>query len=267
MAPPTATSVPAPAPAAHQPGPATGQAPVLRAGVVFVWITAVLLADQQVSLGEQRLLGLGTWLLLGVLLVVEDALTRLQVAVVVAYATLIEYTFAGGLGVYVYRLEESGAASAWYDQVPAFVPPGHGLVYLAAVLLGRRLPGWSVTAAAVAVSAYALWGLTLGPRLDVLGALWAGCLLWFLFRGRAPRVYAAAFLVVTYLEIMGTSLGSWEWQPEDTVTGWIAIGNPPSGAAGGYGFFDAAALAIAPLLLRLIRGRRAETAPSAERAP
>jgi hypothetical protein len=80
---------------------------------------------------------------------------------------------------------------------------------------------------------------------------------WFLIRGRAPGVYAAAFLVVTYLEIVGTSLGTWTWQPADTVTGWIAIGNPPTGAAGGYCFFDAAALTLAPLLLRAIRRRRA----------
>jgi hypothetical protein len=69
-------------------------------------------------------------------------------------------------------------------------------------------------------------------------------------------VYAAAFVVVSYLEIMGTSLGIWTWQSADTVTGWVAIGNPPSGAAGGYGFFDAAALTLAPLLLAVLaRGR------------
>jgi hypothetical protein len=221
----------------------------------------VLLADRAVGLGGQRLLGLASWVLLAVLLAVEDPLTRLQVGVVVAYATLIEYTFAGGLGVYVYRLEESGVAHHWYDQVPAFVPPGHGLVYLAAVLLGRRAPRIAVPAAVVGVSLYALWGLTVSPRLDVLGALWAGCLLWFLIRGRAPRVYASAFLVVTYLEIVGTSLGTWAWQPADTVTGWIAIGNPPSGAAGGYCFFDAAALTIAPMLLALVRRRRPQPEP------
>jgi len=229
---------------------------VTRALVVLVWIPAVLLTDRAASLGEQRLLGLGTWLLLAVLLLREDPLTRLQVGVVVAYATLIEYTFAGGLGVYVYRLESAGTVTHWYDQVPTFVPPGHGLVYLAAILLGRRAPRVAVPLAAAGVAAYAVWGLTLAPRLDVLGALWAGCLLWFLVRGRAPQVYAAAFLVVTYLEILGTSIGTWAWQPADTVTGWIAIGNPPSGAAGGYCFFDAAALTIAPLLLRLVRRRR-----------
>ena len=41
----------------------------------------MLLADRGASLAEQRLLGLATWLLLGVLLLVEVALTRLQVGV------------------------------------------------------------------------------------------------------------------------------------------------------------------------------------------
>src|SRR6195952_3976311 len=173
-----------------------GRAPGLRPVAVLVWIPSVLVADRLASLASQRLLGLATWALLALLLWFEDPMTRLQVGVVVAYATLVEYTFAGGLGVYVYRLEESGVAHAWYDQVPAFVPPGHGLVYLAAVLLGRRAPRIAVPVAVVGVSGYALWGLTLSPRLDVLGALWAACLVWFLLRRRAPRRDGAALLLV-----------------------------------------------------------------------
>jgi len=221
-----------------------------------VWVPAVLVLDRGASLGGQRLLGLATWLLLAVLLLREDALTRLQVGVVVVYATLVELTFSGLLGTYVYRLDRAGQVSSLLDRVPAFVPPGHGLVYLAAVVLGRRAPRWTVPAAMLGVTGYALWGLLVSPQRDVLGALWAGCLLWFLVRGRAPRVYASAFLVVTVLEVLGTSLGTWRWGAHDPVLGWIAIGNPPSGAAGGYCFFDAAALAIAPLLLAKLCPRR-----------
>lgn len=195
--------------------------------------------------GAQTALALATWGLLAALLRGETPLARRQVAVVVAYATLVEYTFSAGLGVYVYRA----------GGVPGFVPPGHGLVYLGALALGRS--AWVqeraaavVRSAAAGVTAYALWGLSpLAPRLDVLGALWAGCLLWFLARGRSPLTYAAAFLVVTWLEIVGTSIGTWAWAPR-SPTGLIAQGNPPSGAAGGYCFFDAAALALAPLLAR-----------------
>jgi len=228
---------------------------IAPAFAVIAWIPGVLLLDRGASLGEQRLLGLASWVLLAALLWGQDALTRLSVGVVVVYASLIEYTFSGYLHVYVYRLHGPGLDA--FDKVPSFVPPGHGLVYLAAVVLGRKLPRWAVPAAAIGVSAYALWGLFLSPQTDVLGALWAGCLLWWLWRGRDKGVYAAAMIVVTYLELLGTAIGTWRWQPHNPIFHWIATGNPPSGAAGGYCFFDAAALAIAPVLLHWIRRRRA----------
>src|SRR5205085_11025183 len=46
----------------------------------------------------------------------------------------------------------------------------------------------------------------------------------------------------------GTGLGTWAWQAHDP-TGLIGIGNPPSGIAGGYCFFDAAALWLTPRLI------------------
>ena len=196
------------------------------------------------SSGEQRLLGLLTWGLLLLLLRRETPLVRVQTVVVVVFATAVEYTFAGWLGVYVYRL----------DNVPWFVPPGHGLVYLGALALGRTAYVRShlrelMVAAAVAGGLYAAWGLSpLAPRLDVLGAFWYLCLLGFFAFGRSRGLYVGAFVVVTYLEILGTQLGTWAWQPHDP-TGLVAIGNPPSGAAGGYGWFDLVATIAGPVLL------------------
>jgi hypothetical protein len=57
--------------------------------------------------------------------------------------------------------------------------------------------------------------------------------------------------VVTYLELLGTSVGTWTWRAHDP-TGLVGIGNPPSGAAGGYGWFDLAAARFAPTLLRVL---------------
>ncbi len=54
--------------------------------------------------------------------------------------------------------------------------------------------------------------------------------------------------MVTYLELLGTWLGTWEWQTHDP-TGLVTIGNPPSGAAGGYGWFDLAAVLLGPAVL------------------
>jgi len=110
-----------------------------------------------------------------------------------------------------------------------------------------------VTATVVVGGAYAAWGLSpLAPRLDVLGAFWFCCLLGFLRWGRSRLLYVGAFFVVTYLELLGTSLGTWAWQPHDP-TGLVAMGNPPSGAAGGYGWFDLAAVTVGPALLMRLR--------------
>ncbi|MFL6241208.1 MAG: hypothetical protein ACJ735_17130 [Actinomycetes bacterium] len=211
---------------------------------VVAWVGVVLPLD---NAGSARELALGgvTWALLLTLLRRESATTRAQVAVVVAFATLIEYTFSALLGVYVYRLH----------QVPAYVPPGHGLVYLAALAIGRSAVVTAyrrelLTATLVIAGGYATWGLLVSGRPDLLGFLWFCCLVVWVRRARVPMVFVGAFLVVTYLELLGTALGTWTWSLHDP-TGLVAIGNPPSGAAGGYGFFDAAALAFAP---RIVRG-------------
>jgi hypothetical protein len=245
---------PADRPVARRSFSAGGRSERVRDAIVvactLTWVPLVLVLDRGASLWFQRALGLGTWLLLGWLLRRETPLARAQVAVVIAFATAVEYTFSPLLGVYVYRL----------DNVPAFVPPGHGLVYLCALALGRsavvarrRVP--LVTATVVVGGAYAAWGLLISDRLDVLGALWFGCLLGFLRWGRSVTLYVGAFAVVTYLELLGTWLGTWEWAHHDP-TGWIAIGNPPSGAAGGYGWFDLAAVFAAPALLHAVRRLR-----------
>jgi hypothetical protein len=221
------------------------------AAAVLVWIPGVLLLDRGASLLRQDLLGVGTWVLLLALLRPETALARAQTAVVVVFATVVEYTCSPLLQVYVYRLHN----------VPAFVPPGHGLVYLAAYTIGRsrlvrRYARQAVLATVVLGGLYALWGLSpLAPRLDVLGAFWFCCLLGFLRWGQSRLLYVGAFLVVTYLELMGTGLGTWAWKAYDP-TGIVAMGNPPSGAAGGYGWFDLAAVSIAPWLLGRVRSLR-----------
>lgn len=216
---------------------------------VAVWAGVTLLLDRHATIWEQRGLGLLTWVLLLGLLTRESRATRVQVGVVVAYASVVEYVFAGYLGAYVYRLHN----------VPAFVPPGHGLVYLAALAIGRsawahRTP-WLVPATLTACGAWAVWGLTLSPQKDLLGAFWFGCLLVFSRFGKSPLVYAGAFLIVSYLEIVGTSLGTWAWQPHDP-TGLVPVGNPPSGIAGGYAWFDAAALFLTPRILLWWDSRR-----------
>ncbi len=166
-----------------------------------------------------------------------------QALVVVAVATCAEFVGSIVWGVYTYRLEN----------LPSFVPPAHGLVYLAGAsiaaaasnrLLQRRL----VALALVLVVGWGIAGVTVLPREDVGGAIGAALLAIYLVRGRAPHVYAGVFLVVAWLELYGTALGTWEWAPMIPGTE-VTNGNPPSGVASGYVWFDIIALALAPRVL------------------
>jgi hypothetical protein len=144
-------------------------------------------------------------------------------------------------------------------------------VYLSAFALGHAAFVQRHRRAAVATvlllgAAWSSYGVLLSHRPDALGAFWYLCLVLFMLFGPSQPVYLGAFVAVSWLELVGTHLGTWAWGTHDP-TGWVSIGNPPSGAAGGYGWFDLAGLLAAPYLLaltgwsrtRVSRGRR--TAP------
>ncbi len=80
-------------------------------------------------------------------------------------------------------------------------------------------------------------------------------LLLFLWRSPTAPLYAGVFLVVAALELYGTAIGTWRWAPALPGLG-IPDGNPPSGVASGYVWFDVMALLVAPLLLPLVGGAR-----------
>lgn len=218
--------------------------------LLLPWIALVLGIDRDCTLTVQYGLGLATWLLLGIALIDESASVRMQVLIAVAFATTLEYLAAPYLGFYEYR----------FDNVPAYVPPGHGLVYLGAIVIARSTPiirrqSIFVGAALLAAIAWASWGVTLAPRNDLFGLLLLGLFILFVTKGGAPRVYAAAFYLTTILELLGTTLGNWTWAPTDP-TGWIAIGNPPSGIAAAYCIVDWVALHAAGYAGRATIGLR-----------
>ena len=220
--------------------------PVWACPALMGWLTVVLWLDRAGGGGglwQQRGLGLLTWGVLLLTLREVSPTVRAQTLMVVAFATCIEYVFSPTLEVYTYR----------FDNVPAFVPPGHGLVYLSAFALGHAafVERHRRTAVAVVLAVGGAWaahGLLLADRPDALGAFWFGCLAAFLLLGPSQPVYLGAFVAVSWLEVVGTHLGTWTWGTLDP-TGWVTIGNPPSGAAGGYGWFDLAGLLAAPYLL------------------
>jgi hypothetical protein len=227
---------------------------LIRAGLIAGYLAALLAVDTQVDLHGQLVLGGLTWL---VLLIAARPLSverRAQVAVVICAATLAELTGSIIWGVYSYRLHN----------LPTFVPPAHGLVFMAGLSLSEALRRHArplvLTAGAIAF-VWGLLGLTVLPRLDAAGALGVPLLLAFLWRSRARAAYAGVFLVVTALELYGTAIGTWRWAEKLPGLG-IPDGNPPSGVASGYVWFDVMALLLAPRLLRLFASLTSYPAPA-----
>jgi hypothetical protein len=217
-------------------------------GVAF--LAALLFADRYASYPQQLALGVLTWLVLVAWLTQVPAQRRALTLGVVIVATVGEVTGSLIWGLYTYRLEN----------LPLFVPPGHGIVFLTGLSLAFVLARHARVLVAVAAAAAVSWGV-LGllaiPRRDVAGALGIPLLLIFLWRSRSRAIYAGVFLVVAALEFYGTAIGTWQWKPELPGLG-IPNGNPPSGVASGYVWFDVMALLLVPLLLPLVsvRGRR-----------
>lgn len=222
------------------------------AAIVFTCVSIGLFLDSAASLSGQYALGACAWVILFALLRGEDNRVRLQVAIVVAVATLCEYVFAPAYHIYIYR----------FDNVPAYIPPGHGMVYLTAVALARSQlfvrHQRAITVAILSIgAAWALWGVTWAARPDTGGAALFLVFAGFVLLGRAPRVYLAAFLITSYLELVGTHWGAWAWAEFWPSWGNLPQANPPSGIAAGYCLLDAVALIGAPWLAKaMISWRR-----------
>ena len=197
----------------------------------------LLYADTQIqTLAQQHALGLLTFAFLLVAARFSPRAERRQVWLMVAIATSVELLCSVVWGLYQYR----------WGNVPLFVPPGHGLLYLFA-LRATRTPlivdhgGIVRRVALICATLWAIGGLTVEPllvgRVDVLGAL-----LWLIFVGlmRRPRalVYAASFFIAVELELVGTGLGNWAWAVAAPGI-HLPSGNPPSVIAGGYCVLDA----------------------------
>jgi hypothetical protein len=220
------------------------------AGPAF--IATLLAVDTQVALPAQLALGAVTWLVLLAAIWPLRAILRAQVIGVVLFATGAEVTGSLVWGVYRYRLHN----------LPLFIPPAHGLVYLSGLALAAVVrPRLLVAVAAAGCVGWGIAGVTVLPRLDVAGAMCVPLLCFFLWRSRFRAAYAGVFVVVAALELYGTSIGTWRWATELPGLG-IPDGNPPSGVASGYVWFDVMALLVAPWLVAGTRTVRARLAPA-----
>ena len=225
--------------------------------VVFTWILGGLWLDTRLTSAGQLALGVFTAGVFAALLSRQPSTIRLQALAVVVIATLGEVVGSLIWGLYTYRLEN----------LPAFVPPGHGLVYLGGLglaSLARSRPNVLLAVAAGGAAAWGIAGLTVLPASDAIGAIGCAFLIGVLLVTKRA-VYAGVFVIVAALELYGTAVGTWTWESAVPGVG-ISQGNPPSGAASGYVVFDVLAIALIARLsgvaaaLRSARVRR--TAPS-----
>jgi hypothetical protein len=228
-------------------------APLPFAAMVLCVIASFLALDHFATRGEQLALGAATWAILIASCATLGPEDRSRALLVVLVATCAEVLGSIVLGAYTYRLEN----------LPAFVPPGHGLVFLAGLRISQSAPVRRHRRAFLAavigiVAAWGLAGLALLGRTDVLGAVTGALLIYVLIRGRAATLYAGVFLMVGFLEIYGTSVGAWHWAATTPNTP-LTAGNPPSGIAGIYVLFDVAAIALAPRLLGALERLRGLT--------
>jgi hypothetical protein len=187
------------------------------------YIAGGLWLDRYVDWNGQLALGALTAAVLAVLLVYHPTAVRLQTLAVIGFATLGEVIGSLIWGLYTYRLEN----------LPSFVPPGHGIVYLAglslATLFGRRST-LLVGIAAAGAAGWGIAGLAILPTMDVAGAI--GC-----------AFLVVVFVAVAALEFYGTAIGTWSWKAVVPGLGF-GQGNPPSGVASGYVLFDVLALVL-----------------------
>jgi len=168
----------------------------------------------------------------------ESKLVRAQVCVALIFATVGELFASPYMQGYIYR----------FGGVPLYVPAGHGMVYLTAVILARsgfflRYARAIATFIVITCGAWSIWGLTpYAGRSDQIGAILFVVFLIYLFKGKSPMIYLGAFFITTWLELIGTSAGTWAWVPIDPASG-LTQGNPPSGVAAWYCLVDAVAMA------------------------
>ena len=215
-----------------------GTAALLVAFTLFAALALPL--DRDTDLLQQSLLGLSAWVFLALWLQPRDV--RVQVLVLVAVATVLEIIGSIVWGAYRYRL----------GNLPLYVPAAHGLFYLSA-LRAASLPivqrhGRAIVVAVTAFATlYMLRNLTL-TLPDLLGFVTWAIFLRFIFRGTAPVLYAVSFVMTTALELYGTGLGIWTWQPVLPVL-MLPAANPPSGIGAGYAAMDALTRRIVKKLL------------------
>ena len=170
---------------------------------------------------------------------------RLAVMLFVPLSALGEVLFSLVFGFYRYRA----------GGVPLYVPLGHS-VLLAVGLLVADLPvvrrhedrigrGLFGLHAGLIAGALLLWG-------DTVSLLFGVLLIPIVFRGGPRPFFGILGLLVFYIELVGTALGCWTWEPRPF--GLLHATNPPVAAFPCYLAGELVAIRLADLLRRYFAG-------------
>ncbi|NVK52720.1 MAG: hypothetical protein HWD85_07270 [Flavobacteriaceae bacterium] len=179
------------------------------------------------------------FMLIGFVIVYSRVTSRYksQMLYAVIIGVIGEYLFSIGLGMYTYRL----------GNIPHYVPPGHALVLVATIYfckesIVKKYRKLLEKVFTVFILVYATLFLIFAG--DVFGFIMS-LLVVFLLRNK-PRerlFYLSMYIVVAFLEIIGTNYGCWFW-PEtayDTFS-FLKSANPPSGISLFYFLLDLGSL-------------------------
>ncbi len=184
---------------------AVARAPVQAVSVAAgcAYLAAPLAVDHYSTYPEQLGLGVLTWAVLFAATTRFPLERRAQALGVVAFATIGEVAGSRIWGVYHYRLHN----------LPLFVPPAHGIVYLDGPSRFERAPATRTRARPVRrgrrrhLGPARADGAATSRRRRSRGRAYS----WFYWRSRNRAVYAAVFVVVASLELYGTAIGTWHW--------------------------------------------------------
>lgn len=211
-----------------------------RAALICAVIVLGLAFDQLVPFWGQTLTSAGVWALLLYWIHIAPREQRLTLITCVAYATAGECFLSLAWGLYDYRL----------GNIPAFVPPGHALLFMLGVTITARVRDWISWFVPLAAAPFVIYLALIG--VDTFGLVMFAMLLACMALSRARKLYAVMFVLALAMEIYGTALGNWAWRPQAP---WLEMAtiNPPLTAGVFYCVLD---MLVVTTVARLMKCRQ-----------
>lgn len=183
---------------------------------------------------------------------------RRMALIFVPFSALGEYIFSLIFQLYRYK----------FGDVPFYVPFGHAILFSTGLLIADlpivRAHERQVRMALLAVHLILFTGALLAFH-DTLSALFGVLFGMILWRKRARPFYLIMGFLVLYIELVGTFLGCWVWNPNPW--GILHTTNPPVGAFVCYVIADIIVMKLsrrlAPVLTRWVPrwGNQPDTLP------